>query len=617
MPRSKNGNKVAPISFASPLEEISTPYDISKVRQYDAFLAQFQKGIPDTPEGRALIEDARNIPTNMLPCLNPLTHQGLFGGLDAFPSVKTVYEHGKRIIIVEPDGTKTNYSEKYLENPTVKLMLKLESDPISRANYGRMLLGHLALFLGGPGKFDLDNYQQEFGGITPSDPASKAQVLIDVPNGPAMAVTDKDGLVVRDKIESLEKQAAEAQKKLEEKYAEKNKLAEEKQAEAEEQQQELDNMPNPELPPAPRERNAFRRFLTSLHLWSHSARYKADLQKYNSVKAERQKYAEKKEAVDAVLTEAQSLKTAADAVQGEITDSKNKFDQEMQAFKESAEYKKSGTALESRIAVAQQYQREKEEYLNKSFDHMTSAAVLKEKLQQPSAVEKIKQAHAAQFSPGSVEVLLNIIQNREMIVQIGKESPVDLTPEQKQTIRSARKKGYQLDPNVHYDAPYENINEFVTLVDYQTASKIAHHAEAKYQNDPKTKQASFNGRANAAYNDMVAASKQAFEDIFGLKPDVETVQAVINSINLDSYVRQGITQIDKVNYDPALHKLPKVSDVNVGDMTLLLMSGIKTAYLGPQESPRPNIVEPVDVQSIAIYKPQAQAEGPAPEEPVI
>ena len=588
MPRSEKDNRINVISIESPLQNIERPADVRDVNRFDEFLGQFKEGIPDTPEGRKLIEDARAIPTDMLPCLDPLLKKGLFGGPDAFPKVEEVIKHGKRIIIVEPDGTKTNYSDKYLNNPTVDLLLKMEKDPEYRTNYGRMLLGHLGLFLGGKGKYQLENYEKEFGKGTPSDPANKPRVFIGMPDGPAAAFLDKESTAALEQISGMEKAAEDEQKKLGNQLAEKNKIAEEAHRKTEEKRQDLANTANPELPEKPREKNAFRRFLTSLHLWSHSQKYKEELQNYNRIKEERSVYDDKKKQLETLESEEQKLKNDAEAVQNEIAKSKEQFELQLKQFKESAQYQDCREALEEGIGFAQQYQDEKDEFLRKTFEYQTSAKVLQETLRNPGAVEKIQKSRAGQFSEGSVETLIDIIKNREENDRALREGEAKLTEEQKNTIRKAKKSGYKLDDQVRIDnAPYQNINKFVTLVDYQAASKNAYHAERNYKNDPENKQRSFDKHTNSDYQAMVKSSKECFEEVFGMKPDVATVQAVIDSVNLNSYVKQGITQIDKKVYDPEIHTLPKVNDVNVGDMTLLLMSGIKTATMGPQKAPQP------------------------------
>ncbi len=102
---------------------------------------------------------------------------------------------------------------------------------------------------------------------------------------------------------------------------------------------------------------------------------------------------------------------------------------------------------------------------------------------------------------------------------------------------------------------------------------------------------------------MVKSSKECFRDIFVLEPTVENVQAVVNSLNLDRYVRQGIRQIDGMDYDPVKHKLPPVNEGNLDDMTLLLMSGIKTAALVPQKGPDIENGKDPNQSLLAQYRP--------------
>ena len=59
----------------------------------------------------------------------------------------------------------------------------------------------------------------------------------------------------------------------------------------------------------------------------------------------------------------------------------------------------------------------------------------------------------------------------------------------------------------------------------------------------------------------------------------ENVQEVVDKVGLDQYVKQGVEKLDGEVYNPAEDKIPPVNESNCGDITLLLMSGLKTVAM--------------------------------------
>ncbi len=112
---------------------------------------------------------------------------------------------------------------------------------------------------------------------------------------------------------------------------------------------------------------------------------------------------------------------------------------------------------------------------------------------------------------------------------------------------------------------------------------------------------------------MVKDSRKAFEDNFGIEANPKNVQAVADAFELDKYVKYGVVNIDGEEYGPE-DKLPRVDETNVGDMTFLLMSGIKTVAVMGNLIPDAKKQQPEKQPVVHDYPELAPAEeaGPAP-----
>ena len=616
-------------NFQSPFNS----FNADRSAPIDAFLGQFRDGIPKNEEGKKLIEEVNANASTMLSPLDDLFRQKLFGGGDALPSVDEVVKHGRRIIIVEPDGAVTNYTDKYLKNPTVEYLRELEKESGGKRTFGRPLLAHLGLFLGGKGDANLKNYDKAFGNLSPAAVDSKSKVFIDMPNGELLALTDEASKRAIDREKAIQEAAAQEQRKPKEELEKKTAAVEAKRQEIEKARNRYERLAHPEIPPVPREKNPFRRFFTRLHLAPHSAGYKRDLEKYNEAKRLRAPYESKKKEFEEMLKQEptlESLEAEQKTAQDKLDDQIKKDSEILQEHQATDAYQNAAEKKEALKTVTDQYRKEKGELTQKIHEAQTGPKAVREKLMKPSAVEKIKSSHAVQFSRGAVGAVLDIIRHRELLDAEMKQNPPRMDEQQRQILKQVKntrnfKEGVFLD-----NTPNHDVNKLVTLTDYETASRYASGIEEGYAKkeqedsekgaEPKDyaseKQHAFNRLARDNYNWKVESSKKTFQSIFGLEPTVENVQSVINSVDLDKYVKQGITQIDLEKYDPARHKLPSVNETNLGDMTFLLMSGIKTASLGPQAAhePKPKVVDPLS-QELAAYRPNAAQ--PQAQQPVL
>ena len=617
-------------SYESPFHE----GNVNESGDWDPFLESFQNGIVDNEAGRNLIESVRSNSYTMMPPLENLFRQGLFGGRDAFPTVEEVMRDGRRITIVEADGTLTTYTDKYLmNNPTVASLRQMEGDQRGSAGYGRVLLGHLGLFLGGKGKADLKNYEKAFGSQSPADPKSRIGVYIDTPNGMQM-VTDKTTLDTVNREKDLLEKAGQEHKKLEEELAKKTSPVEAKEQELKTAAERRDRLYHEELPPFPRERNAFRRFFTRIHLAPHSEQYNKDMEKYNTVKRMRAPYEKRQKEYEELLKKEPTL----ESLKAEQKAAQDRLDEKIQADLQAAEAFRNEnrfaeekaewlTEVSDRVRVIQR------EDAQQAYEAKTSEETLRHKLEEPGALDKVTSSKAVQFSKGSVGAMLDIINNRAAIDAEMKKDTPQLDERNRQIWEKAKRlakdnpkltvqEGVEID-----NTPYNDINKLVTLTDYLNASKFAQTVESEFKDqaeedarkglEPRDysadKRHTFDKLARTHYETMVKSSQKCFQEVFDLEPTVENVQTVIKSVNLDKYVKQGIRQIDGTDYEPEGHALPPVSEENVGDMTLLLMSGIKTAVMGPQKGPDIQAEQEGPQQAITNYRPlQQQAEGPQP-----
>ncbi|MBQ6116429.1 MAG: hypothetical protein IJL08_03790 [Oscillospiraceae bacterium] len=619
-------------SFESPFREGNA----GDGREWDSFLEQFRDGIPEDKAGPQMFQPLKASAHKMIGPMENLFRQGLFGGMDAFPSVDEVVRDGKRILIVEPDGTVTNYSDKYLKNnPTVAKMRKLEAGR-STEGYGRVLLGHLGLFLGGKGKADLKNYEKAFGDVTPADPGSGG-VFIDTPDG-LLTLADSRTVDYANREKAMMDKAEQEYGKLQEDLDKKTAPLEAKKEELNRERERYERLAHPDLPPFPRESNPFRRFFTWIRLAPHSAQYNRELDRYNEIKRTRAPYEKKKKDYEEHLKAEQP---ELDRMEAEQKAAQEKADQEISRNNQAVETLRTdneGTfkKVQQMTDLTNRVRKYKKQYDAEVRDFLTGEWNLRRKLGIERNMKRVTESEAVQFSKGSVGAMLDIINNRAIIDAEMKKDMPRLDAKNRQ-IWERSKKLSENNPNmtiqeeVNIDnTPYNDVNKLLTLTDYATAAKIAWEVERVYAKQaeederrglpPKDytadKQRSFDKLSAAHYETMVKSSKECFRDIFVLEPTVENVQTAINSLNLDRYVRQGIRQIDGMDYDPVKHKLPPVNEGNLDDMTLLLMSGIKTAALVPQKGPDIENGKNPNQSLLAQYRPgPKEPEVQQPEEP--
>ena len=282
----------------------------------------------------------------------------------------------------------------------------------------------------------------------------------------------------------------------------------------------------PEIPAKPTESNIFRRFFAWIGIAKHSKEYNDRMAERDKAVADKNTYREAKETLEATMKQAidDPLMKKAQAQQQKVED----------AFKV------------------------KPKDLGK----------LKTKLTDQKTLKSIVNSKAPVFTEGSVSAILNVIYARPLV---GEHVKGEMSEKDKEKIETFERYNH-IDKKDFDNNPITEVNKFVTLVHPFKAGMFAHSAEVMGED---YRHEEFNFRAKKDYQEMVDDSKRAFKENFGIEPNPANVQAVADAFDLQKYVKYGVETIDRAVYG-AEDKLPKVDETNVGDITLLLMSGIKT-----------------------------------------
>jgi hypothetical protein len=75
------------------------------------------------------------------------------------------------------------------------------------------------------------------------------------------------------------------------------------------------------------------------------------------------------------------------------------------------------------------------------------------------------------------------------------------------------------------------------------------------------------------YKEQVDTARLLFYKVFRKEPTVENVKAVTETVGLEKHIKKQM-EADNMNYEEK-HQIPKIDESNVGDITLLLMTGLK------------------------------------------
>ena len=224
------------IAFESPLDnELLKLMNTGKQCQsaMDVMLDTFQQGMEKTNAGYSAMRTLYKNSPSLVNWTTPLKIAGLLGDNPGDPSVDDVIEAGNHIKIVGPDGKTTDFSTKFLNNPTVDSFREKEKSLSARdKHYGNVLLAYMGAFLTEKKDGRFKNLEKGFDGINPLDPGDY-QVYLEMPDKSRQILVDsatknrRDELI--DKIEASEKTM-------------------------------LSYPEEPRIPAPPRERNVFRRF---------------------------------------------------------------------------------------------------------------------------------------------------------------------------------------------------------------------------------------------------------------------------------------------------------------------------------------------------------------------
>ncbi|MBO6159488.1 MAG: hypothetical protein J6P72_09580 [Firmicutes bacterium] len=307
--------------------------------------------------------------------------------------------------------------------------------------------------------------------------------------------------------------AVEASQKEQEKIA---KMREELPAEITE--------PRPEVPAVPTEKSFFRRILCKIG-FPHSAAYRQAVTERNNIIANQKQYDAK---VELRQKKADELKTAEDAYKSAETPEAK--------FHELSN-------LDEKIAAVRAVIRSIDLQKSKTLDMEKKA--LMEKINRPQTLEKLASSKLGIFTPGNIEATVNFSKMLPgMHYRPGHE--------------------YRLLSDMMYDVTQTG-KFFGAIKGIKSASK----------------QKEIKDQFKINFDKRVAESKDLFEKTFELPCNVENVQMVIDKLNLQKQIDERIQSDRNALNANADHqsstKLPEVHSKNLGTMTYLLMTGMKTA----------------------------------------
>ena len=512
---------------------------------------------------------------SMLPSMEPLLMKGMCGGGDAFPSVEDMIETGSHIYIQKPDGSVTTYTNEFLRNKTVDEFREMEKHgrPV-----GRTMIAHLALFLTeSKGNGKLKKTGNAFKGLNPGDNASRVFIL---PKGddPMLLNTLSPEMEADFKAkESTVNNLTETIKKLQLLISEKQQSCSDLEQQAGDREFELIEEYGdeaPEVPPAPREKSGFRRFLC-LFGFPHSAAYTESKRVYDEASQKKQDYDTKQNEIDSIREQIDKLKAEVEFSEKTVEDAKNSLETAMEEVRNceaNAFVEKAGAALPKIIELEERHKKQKayaDEFeadrkakeKEKEFRHEKKEII--SKLLNVEAVEEIDKAQIPELGLGSTAASVDLI-NRGVSERLN--------------LAAINGMDFQLSEVLLERSEAKNYMDKV----------MALRKLAKEATDPEDKKKALEQytakREELAneYRNRIINSKKLFEKTFGMKPTQKNVQNVMNALGFEKMVHDRIKKVDDPKTDDtaqynARFTLPKVTNENVNQMTLLLMGGIKTA----------------------------------------
>ena len=626
-----------------------SPLDAPKVQEgrkdllknsLDVMLDRWDMGLFETPEGEEAMNylygsdpvTGNNTRISMTETLRPLHKLGLAGGLDAWPSVDDMIETGKRIYVTKPDGTTSTYTDLFFNNATVEKLREKEQTK-KGPSYGSLMAMHLSLFLSESAKRgELKNIEKAFSGLNPGDRRSTITILppkghpIVVDNSPEGAKKDYD--LNREKIDIGMQTIKEKADLLGERT---RTLFDDEQKKADIDLKLQDLGEEPQVSAKPKEKNLLRRIFCALG-GSHSKDYLKRFKTWQKETEKRDTYRKNKEEW---TRESEELDKKVKAAQSEIETLKKKKEELAKAIPtaekllDASEYtrflQRAGSAVSQaqRLSGLQEIDREAEEKKRQAEQQKADDALAEEyrkeiypKLLNAKAVEEIDSSPVAPLSTGMTASL----------VEVMKKSP-GVSGEE---LLKYKGMDYQLSEAL---MDREEATAYMTAMEKLAAKaappKKGAEPESREQKEARKKAVEkykeMKKKLGDVYDVRIAESSRLFSKTFGMEPNPENVEKVMKALRFEKQMKERIETVDvPLNKEGKRFELPKIRKSNCGQMTLLLMSGIKTAIsegkiklaggeehireLSPEEGEK-KFREQEKKQSEAFYNQRAEIRG--------
>ena len=573
------------LRFESPLDsdDINAGKKSALTDKLDYMLANWDSGLFKEPEGEETMDylygsdpvSQKNLRIAMVMPLQELHKRNLCGGMDAWPSVDDMIETGNHIYITKPDGTTVSYTDEFFRNPTIDRLRELEQSKKGRS-YGSIMAAHLSLFLSeAEGRAQLKNVKQGFHGLNPAEKGTVVTIL--APGCAPIAVnpyTKEEENLFDSKQSVIEKGKATLAEK-EQLLSAQNKDLDLKNQELKKEEDTLQEKGGePVLPDKPAEKNFFRRILCAFG-FRHSASYLKQQEAYQAVVRERTEYRELQERIEKLKDEANTLKN-------DIQNTKTQIETAQVTVKET-EKVLAGTevyqlmtrvpdalshaeAREKMLKVDKEIARAEKEAAAGEKEKKKTGALEKEilpKLMNLEAIDRIDKSALTPLAIGQTASMIDLIKEKQMLV-LGKE------------ILRVKGMSYRMSEALMDRREAEQYMKTMKSLSSMASDKKDTSLEDRKKAEEQYRK--MKSRLAEVYDFRISESVKLFEETFGMKAEPENVQKVIDATGLEKQVKDRIDLVDRPSEaDGKRYQLPKVNSRNCGAMTMLLMSGIKTA----------------------------------------
>ena len=524
--------------------DIARRNEAEMTRHLDNLLKTFSSGMSNSPEGQTALEFFGNGQISGYWAGYIVSDSLKRIGLSSeAPSVADVIELGNRLIVMGDDGKPTTFSAKYFNNDTVKALYDQEQSEKGPRNKGAVLAAFMGAYLAESENPDIENYKTAFGDkgidkcpayIVSKDGNTVTPILgKDVVREYANMVENHLDNDLRDKLTSDMEKAKEEYTKAVDEHAAAHDDYRKAAADFDAKYPEP-----PVVPPAPREKNAFRRFFAAIKFVKHSDEYNAAMKEYRSKSALKRQY-------DVDLKELQTKL--------ELTDSKGKT------------LKKASLDQEYSIAKFN----DGIEDMNDRFQKNESVRMVSSTF---DALPEIKLFAKHSHEENVRNKIINCFNDKEKIEEFalsnamsfgeegGMEAMVDL-------IKLKRKNNIL---KLVGDVMTSNAPDMVADT-IEAANKIQFKNRNKKREYVET-------QLYRKYKANVQSSKLKFQTIFGMPPTPDNLQKVADTLGLDEQVAKRITT-NADSEKPDRFKLPEINKYNADDMCHLIMMGVKTVAI--------------------------------------